>query len=252
MRTERERIETDGLVIKEQNVGESDRLITILTGRYGRIHAFVHRAKNIKSGLLSSTQLLSYSDFTLYRGKTAYTVSTAQVKTVFFGLREDILSLSTALYLAELFGELAPENAPSGELLRLLLNALYLISEKKRPPQLVKAAAELRALSMSGYMPDLVACTGCGAFETPEMVFDPAAGHLLCSACGTAPDDGLALHLGTVTAMRYIIYSEPKKIFDFKVSDRTQRELSNAAECYMREQTDHHFKTLDFLHSVEG
>ena len=40
-------IETDGLVIKEQNVGESDRLITVLTSKYGLIRAFASGVKNV-------------------------------------------------------------------------------------------------------------------------------------------------------------------------------------------------------------
>lgn len=36
-------IETDGLVIKTQKIGETDTLITVLTSKYGLIRAFVRR-----------------------------------------------------------------------------------------------------------------------------------------------------------------------------------------------------------------
>ena len=57
---------TQGLVIREQTVGESDRLVTLLTADYGLVKAFVRRAKNIKSNNVSATSLFAYSEFTLY------------------------------------------------------------------------------------------------------------------------------------------------------------------------------------------
>ncbi len=39
---------TKGLVIKEQTVGESDRLVTLLTADYGLVNAFVRGAKQLK------------------------------------------------------------------------------------------------------------------------------------------------------------------------------------------------------------
>lgn len=242
-------IQTDGLVIKEQNVGESDRLITVLTSKYGVIRAFVRGAKSVKSKLLSGTQLLSYSDFTFYKGKDAYTVDTATAKNVFFDLRRDIESLSIAFYLAELFGELAPENDDSEELLRLLLNSVYLLSKGQVDRRLVKCVAEFRALSISGYMPNLIACEKCGEFEAEVMYFDINTGALLCDNCNSAKS-GIPLGFSTVTAMRHIIYSEPKKIFDFTLKEPALLQLSVVTEGFAVSQTGKNYKTLDFYKSL--
>ena len=40
---------TDGLIIKEQNIGEQDKLVHALTKSNGVIKAFVRGAKNIKN-----------------------------------------------------------------------------------------------------------------------------------------------------------------------------------------------------------
>ena len=93
-------ISTKGLVIKEQTIGESDRLVTLLTADYGLIKAFVHRAKQSKSRLGSATTLFAYSDFTLYRTKDAFSVSDAVPVEVFFNLRRDIERLTLAQYFA--------------------------------------------------------------------------------------------------------------------------------------------------------
>ena len=40
---------TDGLIIKEQNIGEQDKLVYVLTKSNGVIKAFVKGAKNVKN-----------------------------------------------------------------------------------------------------------------------------------------------------------------------------------------------------------
>ena len=54
---------TKGLVIREQTIGESDRLVTLLTADYGLVRAFVRGAKQMKNRLASSTSLFAYSEF---------------------------------------------------------------------------------------------------------------------------------------------------------------------------------------------
>lgn len=245
-------IETDGIVIKEQIVGESDRLITVFTRKYGVLRSFVRGAKTVKSKLLAGTQLLAYSDFVFYKTKDAYTVDSAVPKNVFFELRQDIDALSTAFYLAELLGELAPENDDSEELLSLLLNSVYLLSKGNLDRRLIKSVAELRAMSISGYMPDLVACRSCGQFETEPMYFDVSHGSLLCAACGNGTAAAVPLGFSTVTAMRHIIYSEPKKVFDFTLKEPALLELSAITEKFTLEQSGKYFKTLQFLKSLQG
>ena len=60
---------TEGLIIKEQNIGEQDKLVFALTKSNGVIRAFVKGAKNIKNGKCAAASLLSYSRLTIYKGR---------------------------------------------------------------------------------------------------------------------------------------------------------------------------------------
>ena len=62
-------IETEGLVIREGSVGESDRLVTLLTKDEGVLRAFARRAKTVRSAQNSGTQLLCYSEFSIFKGR---------------------------------------------------------------------------------------------------------------------------------------------------------------------------------------
>ena len=243
------RLNTKGLILKEQNIGEQDKLVTVLTADFGIIKAFVRGAKSIKSKKQSATGLLCYSKLSLYNGKDSYIIDEAECIEVFFGLRNDIEKLALAQYFAELAYELAPQETDANEYLRVVLNSLYMISTSKKPNLQIKAITELRLLSLSGYMPNLVACERCGEFETPTMYFDMEHGLLYCENCSSAGVP-LALELNTVTAMRHIVFSRLEKIYNFKMSDEGLQDLSYVTEMYLKIKTERKYKTLDFYNSL--
>ena len=102
-------IKTQGIIIREQVIGESDRLITALTQDEGVVRAFARRAKNLKDSKNSATGLLCYSRLNLYKGREKYIVNDAFPIEVFFGLRQDIVRLALAQYFCSLAAELVPE-----------------------------------------------------------------------------------------------------------------------------------------------
>ncbi|MBC8532943.1 DNA repair protein RecO [Yeguia hominis] len=240
-------IYTDGLIIREQAIGESDRLVTVLTRDEGLLRAFVRRAKDLKNRGSSATQLLCYSRLTIYRGREKYIIGDARPIKVFFELRSDIERLSLAQYFCELAGKFAPEGTPSEPFLRLLLNALHFLCEGSRPPLLLKATVEMRLLALAGYMPDLVACSECACYEAETMYFLPQKGILVCDACKSPQEmPAVALTRGVLQALRHIIYAEFDKLFSFTLSPEGTAALANAAEAYLLSCLGHSLPTLDF------
>ena len=241
------RLNTAGLIIREQTVGESDRLVTVLTAEYGIIRSFVRNANKIKSRLLSSTQLLSYSRLSIYKGRDSYIIDEAEPMEVFFSLRDSIEKISLAQYFCELCSFLAPEEDNAEEILKLMLNSLYLLSNDKSTQTIIKSVFELRLMSLIGYMPSLVACDTCGEFESDTMFFNIQTGKLYCSTCAT---NGYETGIGVITAMRHICYAEPKKIFNFSLSEDGEKVLSYITETYLIQLTGRKYKTLDFYRGL--
>lgn len=243
------KLSTDGLIIREQQTGEDDRLVTILTRDYGILRAFVRGAKRIRSKSQSATQLFAYGKYSIYRGKDAYSIDEAQPVEIFFDLRNDIASLSLAQYFCELAGELAPVEDDADEYLRLVLNALHMLSKNKRPHAQLKAIVELRMMTLSGYMPDLVACGDCGEFSDEGMFFSPVEGQIFCGECVT-DHTCIALTNSVLSAMRHICYSENSKLFSFTLQEESLNFLSEVTENFLLTQTAKKFKTLDFYKAV--
>ncbi len=244
-------VKTQGLIIREQAVGESDRLVWVLTRDEGVVRAFARRAKSLKDSKNSATGLLCYSRLNLYKGRDKYIINDAFPIETFFGLREDILRLALAQYFCGLSAELVPDGVESGGYLRLVLNALHFLAEGKRPPELLKPIVELRMLSLAGYMPDLVCCAQCGAYEADKMYFKVNRGAIYCQDCYLNNGDPcVALSKAALTAMRHIIYSDFEKIFSFSVSPGARQELFSAAEAYTVSVLQKRPKTLDFYNSL--
>lgn len=246
-------LNTEGLILKEQNIGESDRLVTVLTRQQGLMRAFVRGAKRIKNRNASSTQLLCYSRLSVYRGKEKNVIDEAEPLEVFFELRQDIEKLALAQYFCELTLALAPEDGEAGEFLRLVLNALYLLAHGKRPPAQIKAVLEMRMLSLAGYLPDLLYCQGCGAYESDTVYFLPRQGILLCHACYTKARrrEGVPLGRGVLTALRHTVYADFEKVFSFTMSEKGLYSLALAAEQYVAERLERSFATLHFYHQIK-
>lgn len=245
------KLATDGLIIGEQNIGEQDRLITVLTRKRGVIKAFVKNCRSLKSAKGSATRLLCYSRLTLYVGRDTYIVDDAVCEEMFIKLRTDITNMLLAQYFCELFGYLAPKEINADEYLRLMLNGLYLLCNKKRPNGVIKSAVELRAMCFSGYMPDLVCCNHCKCYESEMMFFLPRSGRLMCGNCIAKTDEyRIAVGMGVTTAMRFCVYAEFSKMFNFKLSDEGLNLLERCAEEYITFTTEHNFKTLDFYKTI--
>lgn len=244
------RFTTEALVIRESNVGENDRLVTLLTRDMGVIRAFAAGAKSIKSKKGAATGLLAYSSFTILKKNDTYRIYEASPIKIFFGAGNDIVRLSLSQYFCELSSVLVPRDTDSEEFLRLILNSLHFLIFEERYPPLIKAITELRLACLSGYTPNLVACDGCGKFEDELMYFFLDDGRLLCGDCRTAGEYPVTLDPTMLSAMRHIVYSKFGSLYSFNIPGSAADRLSALTEKYITIQTDHHFPTLDFYNSM--
>ena len=101
-----------GIVLREQAKGESNKQIVLLAQGVGRVLLSARGARRAKSKLLAATQLFCYADFVVYEGRGFYSVTQAELKNSFYGLRLDMDKFSEGMYLAELTEAVITEEAP--------------------------------------------------------------------------------------------------------------------------------------------
>lgn len=243
---------TDGIVIKENDVGEYDRAITVLTRDFGIIHAFAVGARRLKSKKNTSTSLLAYSRFSFADNGKSIRVDEATPIEMFFPLRYDIVRLSAAQYICELCGTLAPREEPAEMFLRIVLNTIFFLTQPERDPHILLCIAEMQLLCLSGYQPDLVGCTSCGSFEKGKMYFSVSDANIICSECDNIPTvDRYELDKELLFALRHITYSPIEKIFTLYLSPEKAKYLAKVVEAYTLSRTERSYKSLEFLHTVD-
>ena len=243
---------TDALVLRERKLDEQDRLLTLLSAEQGIITAYAKGAGRMKGSMAGATELLCYSHFVLFQNRERCFADRAEANTLFFGIRGNLEKLTLATYFAQLCCELIPENEPAAEELRLMLNTLYYLEQGKLPPLQLKAILELRLLTLTGYMPDLIACRECGGLpEDGAVLFDPMGGSVCCPACEPQGAVGLIpLPPGVFAAMRHIIYCDFEKLFGFKLGEENLPLLADAVERYLLCQVERILPALNFYKTI--
>lgn len=237
---------TKGLILRETQYKESDKLLDVLTSDLGKLTVKARGVRRKNSPLRSGCQLLTYSELTLFEKNGYYTVNEAEPLELFNGLRTDIELLSLGSYFAQLLAAVSAEDRVSPELLSLGLNSLYALSSLKKPQGLVKAAFELRLMALSGFSPDLEGCAVCGDPSADRFYF--LQGTLLCGSCPKPQGAGECQRVsrGTLAAMGHILSCSPKRLFSFTLPEETLKELGEVTEKFLLSQLGQDFYTLDF------
>lgn len=241
---------TNGIVLRETDYKDKDKILTLLTAEHGKITVKARGVKGTHSKSKAACQLLAYSEFNLYEQQGRYTATETVTREIFPELRNDIELLSLASYFAQVADVVAQENDPAPELLSLLLNALYALAKLKKPQRLVKAVFELRIACISGFLPDLRGCALCG--NTAPDRFNISQGFLQCATCNSEEARGIRMPIGTGTlqAMRYICSCDSRKLFSFQLGEVSVRELAQITESYLSMRLERGFYTLDFYKSL--
>ena len=242
-----ERFVTCGLVLRETVTRDADKILTVLTLDRGRLSVIARGARRKGSRVAAACQLLAYSEMTLYEKGRWTMLDAADTIELFDGLRQDLTALSLAAYFAELTEAVSDG---SGDVLPLLLNALYALSALKKPPQLVKPAFQFRLMALAGYEPMADGCALCGAPEPENPMLDVVHGVVHCGKCREKGGLSLPLTASGLAALRYVLYGDPRRLYSFSLPPEGLRALNHAADAYVSAQLERSFRTLDYYKTI--
>ena len=241
-----------GIVLREVEYRESDKILTVLVEGQGKRTVKAQGCRRKNSPLAASSQLLVWSEMTLYDYQDRLSLKEAATLEDFRGLRRDLSRLALGTYFAEVTEAVAEEGVETPGLLSLLLNSLYALDKLGKPQAQVKAAFEMKLSCLIGYEPLLDACAVCGQ-EAQEPQLNLREGVLHCRHCrGELGEEGISLPLDgpTLSALRYIVHGDPKRLFSFRLPPESLETLSGVAESFLLTQLERGFRTLDFYKSL--
>ncbi|MEE1086628.1 MAG: DNA repair protein RecO [Schaedlerella sp.] len=238
-----------GMVLSTTPIGEYDRRVVILTKEQGKIAAFAKGARRPNSPLVGAVNPFSFGEFTVYAGRSSYTIQSAKITNYFAELREDIIGAYYGFYFLEFANYYTREANDEREMLKLLYQTLRALTSDRIPNRLVRRIFELRALCINGEGPQVFQCTVCGGTQC-AMSFSAKKGGLVCRECDAGVSDLMWLDRSTIYSMQYIESSKIEKLYTFTVSDKVLAELEKAVQRYVDIYVDKQFKSLDILKTL--
>ena len=238
-----------GMVLSTMPIGEYDRRVVILTKEQGKISAFARGARRPNSPLVGAVNPLAFGEFTMYEGRTSYTIQSASITNYFAELREDVVGAYYGFYFLEVADYYAKEYTDEREMLKLLYQSMRALINPHIPNRLVRRIFELKTLTVNGQAPQVFQCVICGDKERPA-VFSPAKGGLVCSECSGDVIDGMILDNSTLYSMQYIESTPVVKLYTFTVAENVLAELEKVVDRLMEVYVDRRFKSLEILETL--
>ncbi len=144
---------THAIVLKRRNVGEADRIITIFSKEYGRMHVVAKGVRRVHSRRAPHLEVFSHVSLVLHKGKTWESVSEVTPIDAFPVLRAYLPRVSAGYYLCELVDALLPVGQEHRDVYALLLSALTVLNEGiETDPVAVTERFALELLRILGYL----------------------------------------------------------------------------------------------------
>lgn len=187
-----------GVVLRTYKLGESDRIVVLLTEEHGKVRAVAKGVRKTRSRLGSRLEPMSHVSVLLYRGRDLDTVNQVEVMETASGLRGSLDKMTQGLAMCEAVDQVTPDREPVPHLYTMLVRALQTLADSGSP--LVLAGFFWKLLAAEGLSPELDVCVGCGE-ETEIVAFDMIEGGVQCRSCRT----GRAISPAALALLRMVL-----------------------------------------------
>lgn len=230
-------LKVNGIIIAENNMGDFDKMVTLLTPNLGKISCSARGARRPKSQLMAGTQFLCFGEYMLFKGSDTYTINSCDPIEVFYNIRTDYDKLMCAAEITKLIKEVTTENQNSFHTLKLFLNTIYTISETDKDLNFVTSVFKLRLAKILGFSPNVNECVSCRTKDNLTH-FSFKDNGFKCNTCATQDTGAFKMSEGTKSGIIYAIKADSKKIFSFKVNDTSNKELDVISKIYLEDKLD--------------
>jgi DNA repair protein RecO (recombination protein O) len=265
----------DGVVLRTQQLGEADRIITVLGRTTGRIRAVAKGVRRTKSRFGARLEPFTHVDLMLHPGRSLDVITQAEVIRPYGALLAgDYPRYTVGVAMLETAERFTPvEKEPALRQLLLLIGGLRSLGEDEHDPRLVLDAFMLRSLAVAGYAPALQECARCGASASRPGAPDPQpspsasrpaapnppsppgfrlpafaipAGGMVCASC--RPPGAASPAAPTVALLLALLQG------DWESADRSERrhrvECSGLVAAYLQWHLEHSIRSLRHVERV--
>lgn len=234
-------LKTKGIIIAESNMGDFNKMLTLLTPGLGKISCAAKGARRQNSALLAGTQFLCFGEYILFKGQEKYSINSCDTIEMFYNIRTDLDKIKYAVHITKIIQDVTNENENSYKILQLYLNTLYMISESDKNMDFILSIFKIKLLCILGFTPRLEECTECGKKDNFKH-FSIKSNGVKCEECYRQDKSSIEISASTWKALKYIKTASSKKIFNFALKGNSLKEINLLSKIYFNEKLEKEYK----------
>ena len=244
---------TDGVVVRTSNLGEADRIITLVTPIHGLVRGVAKAARKPGSKVGGHLDLLKHVSVSIRETRTLHGLSQASTINGYRGLRDDLDRFSRASYVSEMSERFSVENGANQPLFRLLLDTLTAL-ESTDNPEMAIHFFEMRLLQLSGFAPELSVCVETGVeLEPANHLYSADRGGLVNNEARPVGETALLpASLNTIKLLRFLSRTDITQAGVMKAGDDESRQLSRILRAQIHHVLDRGLRSEAFMDEVRN
>ncbi len=249
---------SQSIMLRKFDHGDYDIILKLITRDNGKVSAIAKSAKKSVKRFAGTMELFSLIDavYTSGKKKGLLILKEASLIRPFIGIRGHVEKTAYASYWAELVNQWVEEGSVQEEIFDLLHHSLAELEDGDGPIETLSIIFQIRFMSQSGFMPNLITCGICGkpmeSVEENRMLFDISKGSLVCRECRPQARGNRFLSKGTVKLLLWIESKDLPAAMRIRLSETAQKEGLAFLESFVPYYLGRNLKTLNFLKTIRG
>jgi DNA repair protein RecO (recombination protein O) len=232
--------------LRRRNIGEADRLYSILTYGKGKVTAKARGVRRVTSKQSGHLEPFYLTSFHLVGTKGTDIITSAVVEESFPGIHSDLTKIGLASRFAELTDTLTEDHQPVPGVFELLSQALTIIEQSRirELTSLFPQIFDLKLMAELGYQPELYGCVvGEEKYSSLQAYqFSISLGGLVCSD-HQEKHPGIPVSQETIHALKKIIEQPLGDLIQLKINQRTWREIDEISRRFLEYHLDPKLKS---------
>jgi len=247
------RYTTEAIVLTRFDLGEADRVLTLITPTAGKLRVIAKGIRRTTSRIGGSLEPFAELTVALARGRTFDVVTQVSVGHAWLQLRDSLEATATAWYLAEL-ADRSLEERHAAEPVYALLRRAYELLDAGMAPGRVARWFEMHLLDELGQRPEVDRCVECDRMLEADGRFRwvPPLGGVLCERCPGPGHERSDLSLDALKLLKAYQRLDIEAISELRLSATVERETEAALRDFVRGALEREARSLAFLDEVRA
>jgi len=178
----------EGLVLKNINYKDSDKIYTIFVRVLGKVSAKARGIRKFSSKRLSLLDSLNLVRIGLVGDNELKTITEVVLIDSFKNIKSDLSKLKTSLYLIEIVSSYLNESSEYKDLFDLLIKCLKRLEETSYTDSRIENYFEYQFLKIAGYELNFYHCSFCqnSILDSVRYNFNFDKGGIVCENCSNS------------------------------------------------------------------